>query len=196
MRITGGEWRSRVLDVPQDQNITRPTMDQTRQAVFNILNSASWALRENGQPLVYGGIIIDGYAGCGAYAFEALSRGADFAFLMEKDGKAVQSIQKNIEALKCISQTKIIRGDINKTISNTSEAATICFLDPPYADQDWPETLKHLHDQKWIDADTLIVIEANSKMSREAMILAETCLTVHDSRRYGHALVIFGQISF
>ncbi|HEY1096345.1 MAG TPA: 16S rRNA (guanine(966)-N(2))-methyltransferase RsmD [Alphaproteobacteria bacterium] len=195
MRITGGAWRSRVLQVPQDQTITRPTMDQTRLAVFNILNSADWALQENGQSLVMNGTILDVFAGTGSYGFEALSRGAIFATFMEKDFKAVQAMQKTAETLKCTSQTKIMRTDALKTISNPQAPVTICFIDPPYGDETWPDVIKHLKAQGWIDANTLIVLEANSKMSREALALAETHLILHDNRRYGHALVIFGNLS-
>lgn len=194
MRITGGEWRSRVLVVPPDQTITRPTMDQTRQAVFNILNSASWALQENGQPLVFRGTILDLFAGSGAYGFEALSRGASQVTFVDRDAKSIEAIRKNVEALKCTDQAKIIRSDASMIAASQTGAVSVCFMDPPYADESWPDVIRALQHRSWIDDKTLVVVETNSKTSREALVLAESVLDVHDQRTYGKSLVIFGQV--
>jgi 16S rRNA (guanine966-N2)-methyltransferase len=194
MRITGGEWRSRVLQVPSDKNTTRPTMDQTRQAVFNILLNASWALKENGQPILIGANVLDVYAGTGAMAFEALSRGASQATCIDKDSQAVAVIQKNAATLTCTAQVKIIRGDAAHITSSTGGAAQICFIDPPYADQTWPDVLRRLQQQGWINQDTLIVLETSSKQARETNEAAADIVELRDQRRYGHALISFAQL--
>lgn len=191
LRITGGEWRSRVLQVPPDSAVTRPTMDQTRQAIFNILLSADWALKENGQPLLFDSHVMDVFAGSGSMAFEALSRGASHATLIERDPKAVAVIQTNAEKLKCMTQVKVIRGDALRAGTNPNGPVAVCFLDPPYGDDVWLEAIHHLKSQNWIDTGTLLVIESSSKTGREFNTAAEGQLTVHDQRRYGHALVTF-----
>lgn len=191
LRITGGEWRSRVLQVPVDSAVTRPTMDQTRQAIFNILLSADWALKENGQPLLFDTAVMDVFAGSGSMAFEALSRGASHATLIERDPKAVAVIQDNAEKLKCTSQVKVVRGDVMRTGVNPNGPVAVCFLDPPYSDDVWLSAVHHLKSQNWIDTNTLLVIESSSKTGREFNAAAEGEITIHDQRRYGHALVTF-----
>jgi 16S rRNA (guanine966-N2)-methyltransferase len=194
MRITGGEWRSRVLQVPKDSDITRPTMDQTRQAIFNILNSASWAEKPNGQPLVMGATVLDVFAGSGAYGFEALSRDASHVTFIDKDRQAVEVIQKNSELLKCTTQVKTLRSDAHTVGANPGEPVTLCFIDPPYTDMSWPDVLVHLKQRQWINENTLIILETNSKTMREAAELAGPVLDIHDQRQYGKSLVIFSAI--
>ena len=63
-RITGGEWRGRLLTTPRGLEV-RPTRGMVRQALFNILGTR-----------VAGAPVVDLYAGAGSLGFEALSRGA------------------------------------------------------------------------------------------------------------------------
>ena len=195
MRITGGEWRSRVLQVPPDQNITRPTMDQTRQAIFNILNAAAWALQPNGQSLLLNGTMLDGFAGSGAMGFEALSRGAQHVTFVDQDVQAVQAIERNIAQFKCKPQTALFRADMLKIPARSEAPVTLCFLDPPYQDHSYPAVLHELQQRGWIDANTLIVLETNSKQTRETNAALDGIANLHDQRRYGHALVSFFRLS-
>ena len=57
IRITGGQWRGRKLFVP-DGDTTRPTMDKTRGAIFNILTNAEWARAPDGRSLLIGGRVF------------------------------------------------------------------------------------------------------------------------------------------
>jgi len=70
MRIVTGKLRGRNITAPSGKN-TRPTSDQTRESIFNILAHADWAL-----PLE-GAIVADIFAGSGALGLEAISRGVD-----------------------------------------------------------------------------------------------------------------------
>ena len=66
MRIISGSARGRVLKSPKGM-LTRPTLDRTRESLFNILEN-SGGLR--------GAAVLDIFAGTGALGLEALSRGA------------------------------------------------------------------------------------------------------------------------
>ena len=72
MRIVAGKWRSRPLATLKG-SATRPTLDKVREAVFSSL----------GQSFA-GGSMLDLYAGSGAVAYEALSRGMDDAVLVDQ----------------------------------------------------------------------------------------------------------------
>ena len=71
LRITGGDWRGRRLDVPPG---IRPTTELARKAAFDILGEA-----------IRGARVLDACAGSGAYGLEALSRGAAHATFVEAD---------------------------------------------------------------------------------------------------------------
>ncbi len=73
MRITGGNARGIEIFVPKKGEI-RPATDAIREAVFSSLGE----LVENSR-------VLDAFAGTGAYALEALSRGANFAILADKN---------------------------------------------------------------------------------------------------------------
>ena len=76
VRISGGEWRSRLLRFPDVAGL-RPTPDRVRQTVFNWL----------GQDM-HGMHCLDLFAGTGAMGFEALSRGAGKVVLVEMSSPA------------------------------------------------------------------------------------------------------------
>ncbi|MBI2441506.1 MAG: 16S rRNA (guanine(966)-N(2))-methyltransferase RsmD [Lentisphaerae bacterium] len=86
MRITGGQWRGRLLKVPRGK--VRPAQDRVRQAVFS-------ALAER----VAGARVLDLFAGTGVYGLEALSRGAASATWVENDRRVLTVLRENVAAL-------------------------------------------------------------------------------------------------
>jgi 16S rRNA (guanine(966)-N(2))-methyltransferase RsmD len=91
MRIVGGAWRGRKLATPRGDAI-RPTSDRLRESLFNILTHAY-------DDAVEGARVLDLFAGTGALGFEALSRGAAYALLVDEGAEARALIRSNIEAL-------------------------------------------------------------------------------------------------
>lgn len=77
--------------------------------------------------------VLDAFAGSGALAFEALSRGANSALMIELDKDAFRTIKENIETLGLDEQATAICGNI-KGWSNNHQAQTfdVVFCDPPY----------------------------------------------------------------
>ena len=82
MRIIAGSARGRKLNTLPGDN-TRPTLDRTREALFNIL-----------QTRVFDAQVLDLFAGSGALALEALSRGAESAVLCDKSAEACRVIRR------------------------------------------------------------------------------------------------------
>jgi 16S rRNA (guanine966-N2)-methyltransferase len=119
MRVIAGEFRSRRL-VSVEGLQTRPTSDRLRETLFNILGSR-----------VEGCVFVDTYAGTGAVGIEALSRGARQAVFIEKEGKAVAAIRKNLESLETGARARVIQGSAHLHLGEL-ERADIVFLDPPY----------------------------------------------------------------
>jgi 16S rRNA (guanine966-N2)-methyltransferase len=125
MRITGGIYRSRTIRAPRGR-ITRPTSERVREALFGILGSAG---------VLDGARVLDLYAGSGAMALEALSRGAASALLVESSRAAVEAVEANVDALGCRAIARWITGDVAKVGRRIASDGPfdLVLADPPWA---------------------------------------------------------------
>ena len=124
-RITAGEWRGRLIDTPAGSK-TRPTSSKVREAIFNILGDRVDDAR-----------VLDLYAGAATFSFEALSRGAAQATVVERDPKVVALIAKTAARLECVDQIEMVTADVTRWLSRQDQdglGADIVWLDPPYKD--------------------------------------------------------------
>jgi 16S rRNA (guanine966-N2)-methyltransferase len=128
MRITGGTHRSRSLVAPRGQ-ATRPTSDRVREALFAILGAE--------EPLA-GARVLDLYAGTGALALEALSRGAALAVMVERGREALDAIRSNVAALGVTGAARVVGVPVERAAKAIRGAGgsgfNLVFVDPPYAD--------------------------------------------------------------
>lgn len=123
--MVGGTARGRRLVAPKG-DVTRPTSDFVREAIFNTL-----------QPLVeWDGLdVADLFAGTGALGIEALSRGAATCVFVENDRRAGDAIRANLASTGLAGGDLVVR-DVVATI-RTLRAVDVVFADPPYAFDDW-----------------------------------------------------------
>lgn len=119
VRINAGEWRSRLLRFPDAAGL-RPTPERVRQTVFNWL----------GQDLT-GLNCLDLFAGTGVMGFEALSRNAKSATLVEKSGQVYKALLENKASLKA-DAAKIVHSDAMDFLAQNRQPFDVIFLDPPY----------------------------------------------------------------
>ncbi len=125
MRIVGGRLRGRGLAAPRT-NAIRPTSDRVRESLFNIL-AHGYFLPQAGTR------VLDLFAGTGALALEALSRGAASAVLVETSVEARGLIRQNIEALGLTGVARILRRDATDLgRAGTMQPFDLVFCDPPY----------------------------------------------------------------
>ncbi|MDB4946018.1 MAG: rRNA ((966)-N(2))-methyltransferase [Labilithrix sp.] len=134
MRITGGRWRSRAIEAPRGTT-TRPTSDRVREALFSMLVSDGVLTPDEETP---GPAVLDLYAGTGALAFEALSRGAARAVLVEQGKDAIAAIQKNVKALDALRIARVVASRVDRALDRIDGPFGLVFLDPPYADVPTP----------------------------------------------------------
>jgi 16S rRNA (guanine966-N2)-methyltransferase len=152
MRIVAGIWRGRALIAPPGSR-TRPTADRVRQALFDMLLHAPWG----GRAAVEGALVLDVFAGTGAFGFEALSRGAANATFIENDRAALSALRANIAALGAERLCTVLAND---ALAVTAGAAcNLVFLDPPYGNDLVRRALAHLRDAGGIATGALIVAE-------------------------------------
>ncbi|WP_153504745.1 16S rRNA (guanine(966)-N(2))-methyltransferase RsmD [Cumulibacter manganitolerans] len=124
-RIIAGELGGRRLAVPGGRT-TRPTSDRTREALFSSLEATHD---------LTSGPFLDLYAGSGAVALEALSRGAPSAVLVESARPALAVIERNVRDLGLGARATVVAGRVDAVAARLDGlgAATV-FADPPYGD--------------------------------------------------------------
>ncbi|HZV53864.1 MAG TPA: 16S rRNA (guanine(966)-N(2))-methyltransferase RsmD [Rhodocyclaceae bacterium] len=130
IRITGGEWRSRLINVIDSPGL-RPTPDRVRETLFNWL----------GQHLT-GLTCLDLFAGSGILGFEAASRDAASVVLVERDQRVFATLRQNATALGG-DRLEVQRSDALEfaaACSRQGRRFDLVFLDPPYR-QSWLERL-------------------------------------------------------
>ncbi len=122
-RIIAGTARGRRLLAPKGQ-ATRPTSDKVRGAVMNVLGQ-----------FFDGGAVLDLYAGTGALALEALSRGCARAVCVEADRGAAEIVRRNAEACGFADRVEVRRGRVLEEVARLPrEAFALAFVDPPYGE--------------------------------------------------------------
>lgn len=122
MRIVAGTARGRPLVAPAGVE-TRPTSDKVRAAVFNLLGQ-----------FFDGGAALDLYAGSGAMALEALSRGIARAVCVESDRRAADALRRNAAACGFADRVELRVEPVERALPHLSGAAfSVAFVDPPYA---------------------------------------------------------------
>ena len=159
-RIIGGIAGSRQLTSPA--KATRPTSDRIRESIFNRLAS---------RDAIDGTRVLDLYAGTGALALEAISRGASSAIMVERDGKAAAVCIKNAllvqKALEKEGFFEALTKVVNKAVSSflTTETAEydLVFIDPPYevSNEEVSENLVALVPR--LAKDAVIMLERSSR---------------------------------
>ena len=123
MRIIAGSHKGRTLKAPKWQGL-RPTSDKLRETLFNIL-----------APRVEHARVLDVFAGTGAIALEALSRGAQSATCVESDRRAANLIAENAATCGETNRCVIIRDVAERALQRPLPGGPfdIIVLDPPYA---------------------------------------------------------------
>jgi len=179
MRIVAGKFRGASLDAPKGLT-TRPTSDRVRQALFNVLEHGPARFDFDGAR------VLDLFAGTGALALEALSRGARYAVFIEEDAAARGAIRRNVETLSLTGVTKIWRRDATKLgDAGALQRFDLIFCDPPYGRGLGERALASAVDGGWADDNAVAVIEERA----DAEIAWPAPFQEIDRRRYSETLI-------
>jgi 16S rRNA (guanine966-N2)-methyltransferase len=168
MRIVAGTCRGRALIAPSGQ-VTRPTADRVRQALFDMLLHAPWG----GRHVVEGARVLDAFAGTGAFGLEALSRGASHATFMEHDRAALAALHTNVRACRAEDRAAVLPVDV--LMAPPGNGCGLVFLDPPYGRYLVPRATARLRATGWIARGAFIVAETgrDEALPELATLLAE-----------------------
>ena len=161
MRIVGGRLKGRALSAPSSRDI-RPTSERLRELIFDILEH-----RYPGH--IEGARVVDLFAGSGALAIEALSRGARFALLVDNRVEARALLRANVEAMGLGGVTRIWRADATRLGSAPAGGPfALAFVDPPYGQRLAGPALASLVGGGWLEANALCVVEESAKAEIDA----------------------------
>ena len=180
MRIVAGTAGGRSLAVPPGSG-TRPTSDRVREALFGRLDA--WGAVEDAR-------VLDLYAGSGALALEALSRGAASAVAVEHDRGAERVARRNADTLGL--GLRLVRDRVSRFLASAAgEGFDLVLLDPPY-DLSEEELAAVLGALVQCCAGEAVVVVERSGRSPEPTWPAG--LAPLGSRSYGETTVWFAEV--
>ncbi|ABW68543.1 16S rRNA (guanine(966)-N(2))-methyltransferase RsmD [Desulfosudis oleivorans] len=184
LTVIGGTLKGRRLFSPTGMAI-RPTSGRVREALFNIFMHET-----------PGATVLDLFAGTGALAIEALSRGAARAVLIDNTPAALAVIQKNIHACELQSSARAIRHDAAQNLAclpSLGMTFDLVFMDPPYKSGAIGQVLENLRVSQTLLPGAWVVAEHSRKTTAEAAACDGRDFSLTDQRKYGKTVVSFFQ---
>ncbi len=172
MRIISGSRRGLRLLSPVGKQV-RPTMDQVKEAAFNIM-----------QFDIPDGVFLDMFSGSGQMACEALSRGADVVYCFEPDRQAYQTLSKNLEKMDMSDRVKAYNAPYSRlaTVYPTPRI-DVAYIDPPFEAGMYEAALAFL--LPYLHEGSTVICEAERGVE-----LPERVGSFKDKpRKYGHVIL-------
>jgi 16S rRNA (guanine966-N2)-methyltransferase len=181
LRVIAGSAGGRRLVAPAGTDV-RPTTDRVKESVFAAL----------GDTRLRAAVVLDLYAGSGALAIEALSRGADRAVLVDREHAAVDAMERNVDVTGLAERARVQRGEVAAFVRRRPPAEApfdLVLLDPPY---DLPRAelegvLDRLAGPGWLASGATVVVEQGT---REPPAALPEQWAVTWERGYGDTLVV------
>jgi 16S rRNA (guanine966-N2)-methyltransferase len=177
MRIIAGTARGRRLLTPRTRSI-RPTADRVRESIFNVLGQAL-----NGEE------VLDLFAGTGALALEALSRGAAKAVLVDRDRESVRLCEANARMLGFGGRVHVLALSVDqalKRLERDGERFDLILADPPYAARVVPKIVGTLGAGALLNPGGILCVEHDKRESAQS---TAGRLGKVDERRFGDSVV-------
>ncbi|MEU4687807.1 16S rRNA (guanine(966)-N(2))-methyltransferase RsmD [Actinoplanes sp. NPDC023714] len=185
-RIIAGTHGGRRLSAPAGAH-TRPTSDRVREAFFSSLETMTD---------ISDARFADLYAGSGAVALEALSRGASHALLVESDAKAARVIRDNVVALRVGPAARVVTGKVLQVLAGPPDGGPydVVFADPPYAlDADEVDQVQQLLvSNGWLAPDAVVIFERSRRSGPLSWVDG---IVGERTRRYGETTLWYGRRS-
>lgn len=182
-RLVAGRAGGRRLVVPEGE-VTRPTSERVREAMFSTLTSLLGPLD--------GLVVLDLFAGSGALGLEALSRGAARATFVERDRRALAALRRNVASTGLhgaeIRGTDVERAVRTPPVGGDRGRVGLVLADPPYsyAAESLVAVLAGLAEHGWLGEGAVLVVE---RAAREEEPSWPADLVVLRSRRYGETVL-------
>ena len=175
MQIITGKYRARKL-IPVDSTATRPTLARVKESVFNLI-----------QGKISDSVVLDLFAGSGAFGVECISRGAKSVYFVDSGKQAIKTIEFNTKNMN--EEFYILNSDYQSALQKFKQDGIkfdLVYLDPPYKSGYAKAALDSLADLELLAHDACIVVE--HQFENDLQNLKE-CYIIEKSRKYGIAYV-------
>ena len=149
MRIIAGYHKGRVLK-RVGKKTTRETADMVKESVFNMIQGKSYRM------------VLDLFAGSGAYGLEALSRGAKYLYAIDRDKDAIKTVFENAKMLDVTEHMTILQRDYDQFLKGVGNIYfDLVFIDPPYDFERYDNLLEDMNDL--VEEDGIVVVETKKQ---------------------------------
>lgn len=153
IRIIAGQWRGRKLSVLTAPDL-RPTPARVRETLFNWL-----------QDKIIGACCLDLFAGTGILGFEAISRGARTATMVEADPKRVQLLKQHATILGSQQHQIVLADGLHWLQKKPLKGVDIIFLDPPFGRDYIQRCCTIIGEGEWLNEEGMIYIESERALA-------------------------------
>ena len=179
MRIISGIARGTKLLTLNGNDITRPTLDRIKEALFSSI-----------QCEIVDAKVLDLFAGSGALGLEALSRGANYAVFCDNSREAIEIIKSNVSKTHMENKCEIMLDNYNVVLTKLSNTTfDIIFLDPPYASDYDIKSLDIINNNNILAKDGIIIVETDS--DKKINEINKLCFNILKIRKYGRVKLVF-----
>lgn len=148
MRVITGTARGRKLSQLQGMD-TRPTTDQVKESIFNII-----------QFDIEGRRVLDLFAGTGQLGIEALSRGAAGCTFVDQRRDAAALVRSNLKLCRLSDRARVVQGEALSFLASDRERYHLVFLDPPYQTELLENALKKIAEIDILMENGIIICES------------------------------------
>ena len=185
MRIITGNARGVRLETLEGEEITRPTAERVKEAIFSAIQFETEGRR-----------VLDLFGGSGQMGLEALSRGASACMFIDSSEEAIALIKRNAQKTRLSDRCRYLVSDYRNYLRKARgrEKFDLVFLDPPYAMHAHAEALRRLLDGDLVEPDCLFICESGEpdifEGHEELAARFETRKTAHYTHTYIHILTL------
>ena len=171
MKIISGKYKGRKIE-GFDLDGTRPTMDRVKESLFAMI-----------QDYLNDSVVLDLFSGSGNLGIEALSQGAKYAYLVDKNPKATKTIKNNTTTIG-INNCEIINMDYLKVLQYLNDKnikLDLIFLDPPYKTDYIEKSIDLISKLNILNEEGLIICESDTL---DRIVFPENYKIIKD-KKYG-----------
>ena len=175
MQIITGKYRARKLQSVKSEG-TRPTLARVKESVFNLIFDR-----------IAGSVVLDLFAGSGAFGAECISRGAEKVYFVDCEQEAIKTIKINTN--KMVEDFEILKKDYLSALVDFQKKNVkfdLVYLDPPYKSDFATKALQKLDELSLLEDGATIVVEHEFENDLQNI---EKCYIIEKSRKYGIAFV-------